>query len=90
MRLRDFLEDEIPLVSGDIDFRRIQRLSSSEIISEGQNLYSRWGDLACEEKRSKIERITERITFTRTQIRSSSSTSRPGARPHTPLRSNNN
>jgi site-specific DNA recombinase len=62
------LDEEIPRLAGDADFRRIQLLSSTEIVSEAQSLYSRWNDLAREEKRTIIETITERITFTGDEI----------------------
>jgi site-specific DNA recombinase len=62
------LDDEIPRLAGEADFRRIQLLSSTEIVSEAQSLYSRWNDLSREEKRAIIETITERITFSGDEI----------------------
>jgi site-specific DNA recombinase len=59
-RLRQ-LGDEIPRLQGEIDFLRINYLSSSEVVSEAQNLYSRWPSLPFEEKRRVIENITEKI-----------------------------
>ncbi len=63
------LDDEIPRLQGEVDFRRMQVLSSAEIVSEAQDLYSRWGDLTLEEKRAIVETITERITFSPEEIR---------------------
>ncbi len=55
------LGEEIPRLQGEIDFLKINYLSSSEIVSEAQNLYSRWPSLEFEEKRRVIENITEKI-----------------------------
>jgi site-specific DNA recombinase len=59
-RLRQ-LGDEIPRLQGEIDFLKINYLSSSQIVSEAQGLYSRWPSLPFEEKRRVIENITEKI-----------------------------
>jgi site-specific DNA recombinase len=59
-RLRQ-LGDEIPRLQGEIDFLKINYLSSSEVISEAQDLYGRWPSLAFEEKRRIVENITEKI-----------------------------
>ncbi|HYI09395.1 MAG TPA: hypothetical protein VEK57_10025, partial [Thermoanaerobaculia bacterium] len=50
-----------PRLQGEIDFLKINYLSSSEIVSEAQGLYSRWPSLPFEEKRRVIENITEKI-----------------------------
>jgi site-specific DNA recombinase len=55
------LNDEIPRLQGEIDFLKINYLSSSEVISEAQDLYSKWPSLPFEEKRRVIENITEKI-----------------------------
>lgn len=55
------LGNEIPFLQGEIDFLKINYLSSSEIVSEAQDLYSRWGSLPFEEKRRVIELITSKI-----------------------------
>lgn len=55
------LGDEMPRLQGEIDFLRINYLSSSEIVSGAQDLYSRWPFLPFEEKRRVIENITEKI-----------------------------
>lgn len=62
------LDDEIPRLQGEVDFRRMQILSSAEIVSEAQDLYSRWGDLSLPDRRAIIETITERITFSPDEI----------------------
>jgi site-specific DNA recombinase len=58
---REQLDREIPRLAGEIDFLTIRRLSSSEVLSEAQSLYSRWGDLVFGEKREIVETIVERV-----------------------------
>ena len=55
------LEDEIPRLQAEIDFLKIQYLSSDEILSEARDLYTRWPSLTFEEKRKIVENITEKI-----------------------------
>lgn len=57
------LEDQIPHLQGEVDFLKIQYLSSDQIISEARGLYERWPQLLPEEKRNIIETITEKITI---------------------------
>lgn len=57
------LNDEIPRLQGEIDFLKINYLSSSEVIAEAQDLYSRWPSLDFEDKRRIIENITERVVI---------------------------
>ena len=57
---REQLDREIPRLAGEIDFLTIRRLSSSEVLSEAQSLYSQWGDLAFGKKREIVETIVER------------------------------
>lgn len=55
------LGDEMPRLQGEIDFLRINYLSSSVVVSEAQNLFNQWPSLPFEEKRRVIENITEKI-----------------------------
>jgi site-specific DNA recombinase len=55
------LGEEVPRLQGEIDFLRINYLSSADVISEAQDLYSRWPSLPFDEKRRVIENITEKI-----------------------------
>lgn len=60
-RLKE-INAEIPDLQGDVDFLKIQYLSSDETISEFKSLYERWKTLIQEEKRIIVEHSVERIT----------------------------
>lgn len=62
------IEDQVPMLQGEIDFVRIKFRSSSEIIAEARDLYARWPDLTREEKRQIIEQITEKIVVGKDEI----------------------
>jgi len=55
------IEDRIPELRAEIDFLKIQYLSSDQILHEAKDLYSRWPELVAEEKRKIVENITEKI-----------------------------
>lgn len=55
------IDNKIPELQGEIDFLKIQYLSSDQIVNEAKNLYSRWPELTSEEKRKIVENITEKI-----------------------------
>lgn len=55
------IQSEMPTLQGEIDFLKIQYLSSNEIITEAKNLSVRWPTLEENEKRRIVETITERI-----------------------------
>ncbi|HKS95518.1 MAG TPA: hypothetical protein VJV74_05215, partial [Terriglobia bacterium] len=57
------LEDEIPRLQGEVDFLKIQHLSSDQILHDAQDLYGRWESLERDEKRQVIENIVERIVI---------------------------
>ncbi|HZS09329.1 MAG TPA: recombinase family protein [Blastocatellia bacterium] len=59
-RLRQ-IDDQIPQLQGEVDFLKIQNLSSDQIIAEAQDFYSRWPELDQDEKRQVVETITESI-----------------------------
>src|SRR4030042_4404472 len=52
---------QIPEIQGEIDFLKIQYLSSDQIFSEAKDLYSRWPELTQEEKLKIVENITDKI-----------------------------
>jgi len=62
------IEAQIPELQGEIDFLKIQFLSSDQIFHEARNLYDRWSDFAPEEKRGIIETITENIIIDKSDI----------------------
>jgi site-specific DNA recombinase len=62
------IDREIPELQGQIDFLRIQYLSSDQIVSEAKDLYSRWPQLQAAEKRNLIEAITDKIVVGKGEI----------------------
>ncbi|MCA1637095.1 MAG: recombinase family protein [Acidobacteria bacterium] len=52
---------EIPEMQSEVDFLKIQYLSSDEILAEFRSLYERWKTLDREEKRIIVEHTVERI-----------------------------
>jgi len=57
----DQIDQQVPEIQAEIDFLKINLLSSDEILNEAQDLYSRWPHLNQEEKRQIVENITEDI-----------------------------
>jgi site-specific DNA recombinase len=62
------LEDEVPKVQAEIDFLKINFLSSDEILSEGKGLFESWGQLEYEEKRKIVESMTESIIVGKDEV----------------------
>lgn len=52
---------KLPEIQAEIDFLKIQYLSSDELIHEARDLYSRWPSLTHDEKRRIAETVTDRI-----------------------------
>lgn len=75
------LEDEIPRLAGEIDFLRLQLLSSTEVVSEAQDLHTRWTKLTFDEKRQVIEGITDRIVVADNEITIDLAYLPPGGKP---------
>ncbi len=57
------ITDQMPHLQGEIDFLKVQYLSSDEILSEARDIYSRWPDLEQSEKRQIIENILQKIVI---------------------------
>lgn len=62
------IDTELPALQGELDFMRIQLLSSDQILSEAKDLHSRWSELERDEKRKVVENITEKIVVGRGEI----------------------
>lgn len=62
------LDRYIPELEAEVDFLRIQNLSSDTVLQEAKNLYNRWGEMPFEEKRSIVEIITEKIEIGKEDI----------------------
>jgi len=65
---RNQVEKEIPELQAEIDFLRIQYLSSDQILNEAKDLYSRWQNLNFDEKRKIIENIVETIIIDKEDV----------------------
>jgi site-specific DNA recombinase len=57
------LENQMPELEAEIDFLKIQYLSSDTIIQDAKDLYTNWPSTPFEEKRHIIESITEKVTI---------------------------
>jgi site-specific DNA recombinase len=64
----DQLENRIIELQGEIDFLKIQYLSSDEVFHEARDLYSRWNKLNRQEKFSIVQTITENIIISTDEI----------------------
>lgn len=62
------IEEELPRLQGEVDFRKIQMLSQDEILSEARDLYSRWPALAPEERGQIVEAIVEKIVIGKGEV----------------------
>ncbi len=60
-RLKE-ISDELPELQGEVDFLKIQYLSSDDILTDFTSLYERWKTLSQEEKRIVVEHSVERIS----------------------------
>lgn len=65
---RTQIEQLLPELEAEIDFLKIQNLSADTVLREAKDLYSRWGNMGYEEKRSIVETITQRITVDKQSI----------------------
>lgn len=57
------LDESIPQLEAEIDFRRIQLNSSDYVLNEAKSLYTEWNDMQFPQKRAIAETVTEFITI---------------------------
>lgn len=55
------MEEYLPVLEAELDFLKIQQISSDTVLDDVQSIYHNWSTLPFDEKRSIIETITERI-----------------------------
>ncbi len=67
LRLRQ-IEAQLPELQAEIDFLKIQYLSSDTILQDAKDLYDNWPKLPFQEKRSIVETITEKIVINSADI----------------------
>ena len=66
-RLKGF-EDEIPRLQAEVDFLKVQFLSSDKVLADARDLYAQWPELSIEEKHQIIENITEDVVIGKDEI----------------------
>lgn len=64
----DQIEKQLPELEAEIDFLKIQNLSSDSVVKEARNLYERWPKIPFEEKRTIVELITEQVVVGNQEI----------------------
>ena len=62
------LEEMLPELEADVDFLKIQYLSSDTVLEGAKDLYNNWLIIPFEEKRSIVEMITNKITIGKSDI----------------------
>lgn len=62
------LEQQLPTLEAEVDFLKIQHLSSDSILQEAKNLYAQWPTISFGERRNIIEVITDNIIVGKSDI----------------------
>jgi site-specific DNA recombinase len=62
------LDDAIPRLQGEVDFLKIQLVSSDEILTEAKQLYERWPSLTAGEKRVIVENIVDKVQIGKDEV----------------------
>ncbi|PZO50456.1 MAG: recombinase family protein [Alphaproteobacteria bacterium] len=60
---QEAIDDEVAKLRAEVDLRRINHLSSEEVVSGARDLYGRWASLSFHEKRAIVETIVEEIVI---------------------------
>lgn len=62
------LEEQLPELEAEIDFLKIEYLSSETVLEGAKDLYNNWERMPFEEKRNIVELITTSITISKSDI----------------------
>jgi site-specific DNA recombinase len=62
------LEDQLPELEAEVDFLKIEYLSSETVLSGAKDLYNNWMSMPLEERRNIVELITNSITVSKSAI----------------------
>lgn len=62
------IEDNVPKLEAEIDFRKVNLISSDTIMEQAKKLFEDWSDFPFEEKRAIVETITEKIVIGKNDI----------------------
>lgn len=62
------LEDQLPELEAEVDFLKIEYLSSETVLNGAKELYNNWKAMPFEEKRNIVELITNDITISKSDI----------------------
>jgi hypothetical protein len=57
------IDGQFPEIQGEIDFLKIQYLSSDQIFNKAKDIYSSWPQLTSDEKSKIIENSMKKIVF---------------------------
>ena len=55
------MQEDVPKLEAEIDFAKVNTLSSDQVLTEAQTLYSRWPKMEIEDKRKIVEAILEKV-----------------------------
>ena len=61
--------DQIPVLQGEVDFLKIQVLSSDQILRDAQDVHDRWSLMNQEEKRMIVETTLSRVTISKDEVK---------------------
>ncbi|WP_462249682.1 recombinase family protein [Ferruginibacter sp.] len=62
------LDEQLPELEAEVDFLKIEYLSSETVLGEAKDLYNNWAGMPFEEKRNIVELITNAITIGKSDI----------------------
>lgn len=62
------IERQMPEVQAELDFLKIQYLSSDEVLNEARDLYANWSTYTDDQKRKIVEGITDKVVVSRDEV----------------------